>query len=407
MRRPIYMDSHATTPCDKRVVEAMLPLFNQAFGNASSRDHAFGWEAEALVERARDRVAALIGGSPREIVFTSGGTESDNLAIKGVAAAYGKRGRHIIASAIEHKAVLSPLERLRDEGFEITLLPVNRQGLVDPEALRGALRPDTILVSVMFANNEIGTIQPVRRIGEICKEHGVFYHCDAVQAAACERIDVQELGVDLLTLSGHKMYGPKGVGALFVRRRNPRVVLEPLLEGGAHERGLRAGTLNVPGIVGMGAAAELVGAEREADATRLRRLRNRLQERLTEAITGVEVVGRVDQRLPGSLHVVFAGLEGESLVGRLRGVAVSAGAACMSASDEPSHVMAAVGVKPELAATAIRFGLHRFTTPEDVDAAADEVIALANARLAERSTFAAGGTSGATDNPAGAANDQG
>jgi cysteine desulfurase len=379
------MDSHATTPCDKRVVEAMLPTFTEAFGNASSRDHAYGWEAEALVESARAQVAALLSCSPREIVFTSGGTEADNLAIKGVAAADAARGRHIVTTAIEHKAVLGCCERLEREGFSITRLPVDRQGLVDPDQLAEAIQADTILVSVMFANNEIGTIQPIRRIGEICKERGVLFHCDAVQAAAYEKIDVQELGVDLLAISGHKMYGPKGVGALFVRRRDPRVRLTPLLDGGAHERGLRSGTLNVPGIVGLGAAAHLVAGQREIDAAHLRGLRQRLERRLTEALPGLRVSGAPDRRLPGSLHVVFPGLEGESLVGRLRGVAVSAGSACMTATAEPSHVLAAIGLAPELAATALRFGLHRFTTEEEVDAAAGEVIAVARARLEERS----------------------
>jgi cysteine desulfurase len=383
------MDSHATTPCDPRVVEAMLPLFSEIFGNASSRDHAYGWEAEALVDRARDQVAALIGGSPREIVFTSGGTEADNLAIKGVAAAYAARGRHIVTTAIEHKAVLAPLARLEADGWSVTRLPVGPDGRLDPAAAAAAIRPDTILVSVMFANNEIGTLQPVRAVGQICKEAGVFFHCDAVQAAGTEKIDVQELGVDLMALSAHKMCGPKGIGALFVRRRNPRVRLEPIIEGGVHERGLRSGSLNVPGIVGFGVAAALAAERRETDAAHLRHLRARLQAALTEALpANLRVIGAPDHRLPGSLHVVFPGLEGESLIGRLRGIAVSAGAACMSASDEPSHVMAALGIPPDLAATAIRIGLLRSVTQQEVDAAAAEIAALARERLAERSAVA-------------------
>ena len=381
MQRPIYMDSHATTPVDPRVLEAMLPTFTEHFGNASSRDHAYGWQAEALVERAREQVAALFGASPSEIVFTSGGTEADNLAIRGVALAHGP-GRHLIVSAIEHKAVLEPAARLEREGWQITRLPVDRHGLVDPDAVAAAIRPETVLVSIMTASNEIGTIQPVAAIGAICRERGVLFHTDAVQAAATILMDIEAMTIDLLTLSAHKMYGPKGVGALYVRRRNPRVRIEPLVDGGRQERGRRSGTLNVPGIVGMGAAAELVAAERDADAARLRRLRDRLRELLVAAIPDILISGHPEQRLPGSLHVAFPGLEGRNLAGRLKGVAVSAGSACMSATLEPSHVMQAIGVAPELAETSLRFGLHRFTTPEEVERAAAEVISLVRAERA-------------------------
>jgi cysteine desulfurase len=363
----------------------MMPVFHEAFGNPSSREHAYGWQAEAMVAQARDRVAALLGCSPREIVFTSGATESNNLAIKGVAAAYAaRRRRHVIVSAIEHASVLQAVARLEGEGIEVTRLPVSPLGLIDPEELAAAIRPETILASVMFANNEIGTIQPVARVGEICKEHGVFFHCDAVQAAAHEKIDVQAIGADLLSISGHKMHGPQGVGALYVRRRNPRARLVAQMDGGGQEWGMRSGTLNVAGIVGLGEAARIVAEERQADAARLRQLRRRLEKRLREALPWARVIGAADKRLPGSLHMIFPGLEGEGLVGGVRLVAVSSGAACASVSTQPSHVLEAIGLSPELGATALRFGLHRFTTKEQVDAAADEVIALARERRHRR-----------------------
>ena len=377
MKLPIYMDSHATTPCDPRVVEAMLPTFSEQFGNASSRNHVFGWQAEALIDKAREQVAALIHCRPDEIIFTSGATESDNLALKGTAHLYAPPRRAIVTCATEHRAVLDSCRRLEREGFPLTLLPVGRDGLIRLADLAAAIGTDTILVSIMAANNEVGVVQPVREIGQLCKEKGVFFHCDAVQALSCERLDVQELGIDLLSISAHKMYGPKGVGALYVRRHNPRVRLEPLLNGGGHERGLRSGTLNVPGIVGLGQAAELAAAERDADAARMRVLRDRLLERILTGAPEAIVHGSMERRLPNNLNVSFPGLASAALMAAMPGVAIGAGAACASATLEPSHVLRAMGVSPALAEGSLRFGLHRFTTVEEVDYVAAEVIRAA------------------------------
>ncbi|MCL5270926.1 MAG: IscS subfamily cysteine desulfurase [bacterium] len=374
MKLPIYMDSHATTPCDPRVVEAMLPTFTQHFGNAASRNHSYGWEAEALVEKGREQIAALVNCSPKEIVFTSGATESDNLAIKGIAHMFADKGRHIITSVIEHKAVLDSCKRLEKEGFRVTWLPVGKDGLVKTSDVENAIEDDTILVTIMLANNEIGTLNPVGEIGHLCKAKGIFFHCDAVQGLAYEPVDVQEMGIDLLSISAHKMYGPKGIGALYVRRRNPRVRLDPIIDGGGHERGMRSGTLNVPGIVGLGKAAEIVLAERESDAARLRALRDHLRQRLTTELTDVTVNGSLEHRLPNNLNVSFAYVEGESMLMGIKDVAVSSGSACTSASLEPSYVLKALGVHDELAHSSIRFGLHRFTTREEVDYVADLMV---------------------------------
>jgi cysteine desulfurase len=376
----IYLDHHATTPCDPRVLEAMLPTFREGFGNAASRQHAFGWEAEARVERAREQVAALIGADPVEIVFTSGATESDNLALKGVARASASRGRHIVTTAIEHKAVLDSAAWLEHEGFEVTFVPVTADGLVDVARVAGALRSDTVLVSVMMANNEIGTVQPVGEIGALCKERGVVFHSDAVQALPYLECNVQALGIDLLSISAHKMYGPKGVGALYVRRRGPRVRLEPIIHGGGHERGIRSGTLNVPGIVGLGVACELVGRERDADAKRIGALRDRLREGLLERVDFAIVNGSMEHRLPNNLNLSFPGVNGDGLLAAIKGVAVSSGSACTSASLEPSYVLRALGESEDVAHTSIRFGLGRWTTAAEIETAIE---ATARAVLAQ------------------------
>jgi cysteine desulfurase len=362
---PIYMDYHATTPVDPRVLEAMLPYFQGEFGNAASKSHAFGWRAEEAVEAARAEVAKLIGASAKELVFTSGATESDNLAIKGAAHFYKDRGRHLVTCRTEHKAVLDPMRRLEREGFEVTYLPVGSDGRVDPEAVRSAIRADTILVSIMYANNETGVLHPVDAIGRMTRERGVPFHCDAVQAAGKIPFDVEALNVDLASLSAHKMYGPKGVGALYVRRK-PRVRLIAEIDGGGHERGYRSGTLNVPGIVGFGKACELARLEMAEEAGRVLALR----ERLREGIAGIERVtvnGSLEHRLPGNLNVSFAYVEGEALMMAVKDVAVSSGSACTSASLEPSYVLRAMGVPDDLAHSSIRFGLGRFTTADEVD----------------------------------------
>jgi cysteine desulfurase len=372
MRTPVYLDYHATTPADPRVIEAMLPYFGEKFGNAASRGHGFGWEAEKAVELARKRVAALAGAAPREIVFTSGATESDNLAIKGAAAAYRSRGAHIVTMATEHRAVLDSVRRLQGDGFQSTVLPPKPDGLLDLDLLRGAIRPDTALVSVMYANNEIGVIQPVREIAAICREKGVLFHCDAVQAFGKLPIDATEAGIDLMSLSAHKMCGPKGVGALYVRRRDPRVELQPQMDGGGHEYGLRSGTLNVPGIVGFGEACAICAAEMDEEAARVGALRDRLRTAL-ESIGGVRVNGSMEHRLPGNLNVSFAGVDAEALLVSVPGVAVSTGSACTSATVEPSHVLRALGTGDEAAHSSVRFGLGRFTTEEEIDYAAARI----------------------------------
>lgn len=373
-RTPIYMDHHATTPLDPRVLEAMLPYFTEKFGNAASRSHRFGWEAEQAVEQARGQIAGLIGASPQEIVFTSGATESDNLAIKGVAEACAGSGGHIITSAIEHKAVLDACKKLERRGCRITWLPVGRDGLVDPGAVRAAIGGRTVLVSIMYANNEVGTIQPVAEIGAICKERGVLFHSDAVQAVGKTPVDVAADNIDLLSISAHKMYGPKGVGALYVRRRNPRVQLTAQMEGGGHERGMRAGTLNVPGIVGLGEACAIARREMPEESERLRRLRDRLRAGLEADLDDVAVNGSIERRLPHSLNMSFAYVEAESLMMGMSEVAVSSGSACTSATMEPSYVLKAMGVGDELAHCSIRFALGRFNTEQEVDYVAARAI---------------------------------
>ena len=370
MKIPVYMDYHATTPVDPRVLDAMLPYFREEFGNAASKSHVFGWRAEEAVEAARAEIAGLIGATPKEIVFTSGATESDNLAVKGAAHFYKDRGRHVVTCRAEHKAVLDPMHRLEREGFEVTYLPVGRDGRLDVDDLRRALRADTILVSVMAANNETGVLQPVEEIGRVTREHGIPFHCDAVQAVGKVPFDVEALNVDLASISAHKMYGPKGVGALYVRRK-PRVRLIAEQDGGGHERGYRSGTLNVPGIVGLGKACALARELMPQEAPRLLALRERLRRGVVERIPLVSVNGSLEHRLPGNLNVSFAYVEGEALMMAVKDVAVSSGSACTSASLEPSYVLRAMGVSDELAHSSIRFGLGRFTTEEEVDFAID------------------------------------
>jgi cysteine desulfurase len=366
MKIPVYMDYHATTPLDPRVLEAMLPYFREEFGNAASKSHVFGWRAEEAVEAARAEVGKLIGATGREIVFTSGATESDNLALKGAAHFYREKGRHLVTVKTEHKAVLDPMQRLVREGFEVTLLGVGTDGRVDPDAVAQAIRPDTILVSVMAANNETGVVQPIEEIGRVTRERGVVFHCDAVQAVGKIPFDVERMNVDLASISAHKMYGPKGMGALYVRRK-PRVRLVAEMDGGGHERGYRSGTLNVPGIVGLGAACRIAAAEREEEAVRVLALRERLRRGLEARLEPVSVNGSLAHRLPGNLNVSFAWVEGEALMMAVKDVAVSSGSACTSASLEPSYVLRAMGVSDELAHSSIRFGLGRFTTGEEVD----------------------------------------
>ncbi len=366
MKIPIYMDYHATTPVDQRVLEVMLPTFREDFGNAASKSHAFGWRAEELVEAAREQVARLVGASAKEIVWTSGATESDNLAIKGVAQFYGSKGKHLVTCKTEHKAVLDSMHALERQGFEVTFLDVERDGRLDPEKLRAALRPETILVSVMHANNETGVVHDVEAIGRITRERGVLFHCDAVQSAGKIPFDVERANVDLASLSAHKMCGPKGVGALYVRRK-PRVRLVAQMDGGGHERGFRSGTLNVPGIVGFGKAAELATAELEAEGARVLALRERLRKGLEARLDLLTVNGSLEHRVPGNLNVSFAYVEGEALMMAIKDVAVSSGSACTSASLEPSYVLRAMGVTDDLAHSSIRFGLGRFTTEEEVD----------------------------------------
>jgi len=371
---PIYFDNHATTPVDPRVLEAMLPYFNAKFGNAASRNHSFGWAGEQAVENARLQVASLIGATPKEIIFTSGATESDNLMIKGVAEMYKEKGNHVITQAIEHKAVLDTCKRLEKEGFEVTYLPVQRDGRVDPEDVLKAITPKTILITIMYANNEIGVINPIAEIGKIAKEHGIFFAVDGVQAVGKVPVDVQKDNIDLLAISAHKIYGPKGVGALYVRRRNPRVQLAAIIDGGGHERGMRSGTLNVPGIVGLGAACEIAQKEMPVEAERMRKLRDRLRAGLEAKLDEVFINGSLEHRLPNNLNMSFAYVEGESLLMGINDIAVSSGSACTSATLEPSYVLKALGVGEDLAHTSIRFGLGRFNTEEEVDYVTDKMV---------------------------------
>lgn len=374
MKLPIYMDHHATTPVAPEVFEVMRPFFLETFGNAASRTHAFGWAAEAAVEAARAQIAGLIGCKPVEITFTSGATEADNLALKGVAHAYRERGTHLITSQIEHHAVLDSCKRLEKEGFQVTYLPVDRTGLVDPGDVAKALTPKTILVSVMLANNEVGTIQPLAEIGRICKDRGVLLHSDAVQAIGKIPVNVDALGMDLMSLTAHKLYGPKGVGALYVRMGKPRVKLVPQMDGGGHEKGRRSGTLNVPGIVGFGKACELAGQLMADESTRLTALRERLWAGITTRLDHVHLNGHPTRRLPGNLNASFAFVDGESLLMSLKEVAVSSGAACTSATMQPSHVLRAMGLNEDLANSSLRFGLGRGNTEEDVDYVCDRVV---------------------------------
>jgi cysteine desulfurase len=378
MSKPIYFDNHATTPVDPRVLEAMIPYFTENFGNAASRNHAYGWVAEDAVEKGRKQIASLIGANSKEIVFTSGATESNNLAIKGVAEMYAEKGNHIITAATEHKAVLDTCKHLEKKGCRITYLPLKGDGLVDLDMLRDAITDKTILISIMYANNEIGVIQPVKEIGKIAKERGVLFHSDAVQACGKIPVNVIEDGIDLLSITGHKLYGPKGVGALYVRRKNPRVQLTAQMDGGGHERGMRSGTLNVPGIVGLGAACEIAQREMPEESARLRALRDKLRATLEANLEETYINGTMEHRLPNNLNMSFAYVEGESLLMGINDIAVSSGSACTSATLEPSYVLKALGLGDDLAHTSIRFGLGRFNTEAEVDYVAQKMIDVVN-----------------------------
>jgi cysteine desulfurase len=375
MKLPIYLDYQATTPVDPRVLDAMLPYFLENFGNAASRNHSYGWQAEAAVETAREQIAAVLGASAKEIVFTSGSTEAINLALKGAAHMYAEKGKHIITCLAEHKAVLDTCKHLEAEGCEVTYLKPDRTGRVSAQDVEAALRPDTILVALMWVNNEVGTIHPIAEIGALCKSRGVLFFTDATQAVGKVSIDVERDQVDLLCMSAHKIYGPKGVGALYVRRRNPRVRLEAQMDGGGHERGMRSGTLNVPGIVGLGKACELARLEMESESKRCLELRDHLEQRIRAQLDHVHFNGNREHHLPGNLNLSFSYVEGESLLMGIKDVAVSSGSACTSASLEPSHVLRAMEVGDELAHSSIRFGIGRFTTRDEVEYAADQVIA--------------------------------
>jgi cysteine desulfurase len=375
LKFPIYMDYHATTPLDPRVLQAMLPYFTEDFGNAASRTHAFGWRAEAAVEDSRDTIARLINAeSGKEIVFTSGATESDNLAIKGVAEYYAEKGKHIVTSTIEHKAVLDSCKRLEKDGYQVTYLPAGKDGIVDPDVVANAITDKTILVSIMLANNEVGTIQPIEQIGKLTRARGVIFHVDAVQGLGKTPFDVRAMNVDLASLTAHKIYGPKGVGALYVRRSKPRVRLGAQMDGGGHERGNRSGTLNVPGIVGFAKACEILEREGPEEAKRIAALRDRLYARITSELDQVLLNGSMEHRLPGNLNISLAFVEGEGLMMAIKDVAVSSGSACTSASLEPSYVLRSMGLDEDLAHSSIRFGLGRFTTEEEVDYVAKLVI---------------------------------
>ncbi len=374
LKTPVYMDNHATTRLDPRVLEAMLPYFTEKFGNAASRNHSFGWEAEEAVNKARNQIAALIGATSKNIIFTSGATESDNLAIKGVVEFYKEKGNHIITCVTEHKAVLDSCRALERAGkATVTYLPVDKFGMVDPNAVRKAITDKTVLITIMWANNEIGTIHPIAEIGKIAKEKGIIFHCDAVQAIGKVPVDFEKAGVDLGSITAHKLYGPKGIGAIYVRSKGPRVRLSPMVDGGGHERGMRSGTLNVPGIVGLGAACELAGKEMPEESQRLIQLRSQLQAGLFERLDEIYVNGHPTERLPGNLNVSFAYVEGESLLMGINDIAVSSGSACTSATLEPSYVIRALGIDDELAHSSIRFGLGRFNTEEEVDYVTDRV----------------------------------
>lgn len=387
VKLPVYMDNHATTRVDPRVLDAMLPYFSEKFGNAASRNHEFGWKAEEAVETARGQVARLIHASPREIIFTSGATESINLALKGVVEAHRAKGVvDIITQASEHRAVLDTCKRLEKAGCQVTYLPIDKEGLVDLEDLRRAITPRTLLISIMHANNEIGVIQPIEEIGKIAKEKKVFFHVDAAQSVGKIPVDVETCGIDLLSISAHKLYGPKGLGALYVRRKDPHVELAALIDGGGHERGLRSGTLNVPAIVGLGKGCELCEKEMVEDSERLSRLRDRLKEAVMTRLHDTFINGSMLHRLPNNLNLSFAGVEGDALLMGINDVAVSSGSACTSLTLEPSHVLRALGVSEELAHSSIRFGLGRFNTEQEVDYVADRVVETVK-RLRELSSL--------------------
>jgi cysteine desulfurase len=375
MKFPIFMDNHSTTPMDPRVLEAMLPYFVEKFGNSASRNHAFGWEAEEAVENARKQIARLIHADSKEIVFTSGATESDNLAIKGVVEMYHEKGDHIITSSTEHRAVLDTCKALESKrGVKVTYLPVDKAGMVSPEDVRNAITEKTILISIMMANNEIGTINPIKAIGKIAKEKGILFHCDATQGVGKIPVDVQDMGIDLMSFSAHKLYGPKGVGALYVRKKAPRVRIAAQMDGGGHERGMRSGTLPVPLIVGFGKAVELCEQEMSTESQRLSAMRDRLQAAITSKLEEVYLNGHPTERLPNNLNLSFAYVEGESLLMGLKEIALSSGSACTSATLEPSYVLRALGVGSDLAHSSIRFGLGRFNTEEEVDYVAKRII---------------------------------
>ena len=374
VKLPIYMDNHATTPMDPRVLEEMLPFFMEKFGNAASRNHSFGWAGEEGVETARERVAKLVGATTKEIIFTSGATESDNLAIKGVAEMYREKGNHIITAVTEHKAVLDTCKRLEKYGYRVTYLPVQKDGLVNLDDLRRTMDDKTILVTIMAANNEIGVLQPVAEIGKLCRERGIIFHTDATQAVGKVPVDVNTQNIDVMSISAHKMYGPKGVGALYVRRKSPRVQISAIIDGGGHERGMRSGTLNVPGIVGLGKACAIASEEMAQEACKLAGLRNRLRDRIIGHLDEVYLNGSGEHRLPGNLNISFAYVEGESLLMGINDIAVSSGSACTSATLEPSYVLKALGTGDDLAHSSIRFGLGRFNTEAEVDYVADRVI---------------------------------
>lgn len=391
MNRPIYLDHHATTPIDPAVLAAMMPYLTDKFGNAASRTHRYGWEAEEAVHTAREQVASLIGARPEDIIFTSGATESDNMVLKGIAWSYRDKGNHIITSSTEHKAILDSCKALEKDGFEVTYLPVDREGFVDPDHVRRAITPQTILISIMYANSEIGTIAPLAAIGAIAREHGVWFHSDAVQGVGKIACNVDDLQVDLMSLSAHKLYGPKGVGALYIRKTRPkRIRLQPLIDGGGHERGFRSGTLNVPAIVGFGKACVLCKALWPEEGVRLRGLRQRLYDGLTARLDDIYLNGPLEPRLPGNLNMSFDHVQGESLLMSLKDVvALSAGSACSSGSNEPSYVLKAIGVNDTLASAAIRFGLGRYTTADEIDTVINTVVEKAERlrALAPRSDF--------------------
>ena len=374
MKTPIYLDNHATTRMDPRVLDAMLPYFTEYFGNAASRNHEFGWVAEQAVDKARKQIADLIGATPREIIFTSGATESDNLAIKGVAEMYAEKGNHIITAATEHKAVLDTCKKLEKHGYRVTYLPLKGDGLIDLDMLRESFTDKTILVSIMYANNEIGVIQPVAEIGKMCRERGVLFHTDGVQAIGKVPVNVNTDNIDIMSITGHKLYGPKGAGALYVRRKNPRVQITAQMDGGGHERGMRSGTLNVPGIVGLGEACAICQRELPEEMVRMRYLRDKLKNKLEAGIDEVFINGSMEHRLPQNLNMSFLYVEGESLLMGINDIAVSSGSACTSATLEPSYVLKALGLGDDLAHSSIRFGIGRFNTEAEIDYVADKLI---------------------------------